>query len=86
MRRDDFETLNERQRELIAAGAKDEKTFVNPRNAAAGAVRQLDPAHRRAKRPLSFFAYGLGEVQGLGRCRPTHSAAARRACTRWACR
>ncbi|HWT72431.1 MAG TPA: NAD-dependent DNA ligase LigA [Oxalicibacterium sp.] len=63
MRRDDFEELNERQRELIARGAKNEKTFVNPRNAAAGAVRQLDPAIA-AKRPLSFFAYGLGDVQG----------------------
>ncbi|HNG78727.1 MAG TPA: NAD-dependent DNA ligase LigA, partial [Burkholderiaceae bacterium] len=63
MRRDDFEALNERQRGLIAAGAKNEKTFVNPRNAAAGAVRQLDPAIA-ARRPLSFFAYGLGEVQG----------------------
>lgn len=63
MRRDDFEALNERQRALIAAGAKNEKTFVNPRNAAAGAVRQLDPAIA-AKRPLSFYAYGLGEVQG----------------------
>ena len=55
MRRDDFEALNARQREL------GEKTFVNPRNAAAGAVRQLDPAVA-ARRPLSFFAYGLGEV------------------------
>jgi DNA ligase (NAD+) len=63
MRRDDFEKLNERQRELIASGAKNEKTFVNPRNAAAGAVRQLDPAIA-ARRPLSFFAYGLGEAQG----------------------
>lgn len=63
IRRDDFEKLNERQRELIAQGAKNEKTFVNPRNAAAGAVRQLDPA-MAAKRPLSFFAYGLGEVRG----------------------
>jgi DNA ligase (NAD+) len=63
MRRDDFEALNERQRELIAQGVKNEKTFVNPRNAAAGAVRQLDPAIA-AKRPLSFFAYGLGDVQG----------------------
>ncbi len=61
--RADFDALNERQRELIAAGAKNEKTFVNPRNAAAGAVRQLDPAIA-AKRPLSFFAYGLGDVQG----------------------
>ena len=57
MRRDDFERLNERQRE------KGEKTFINPRNTAAGAVRQLDPAVT-AQRPLSFFAYGLGDVQG----------------------
>ena len=57
LRRDDFERLNERQRE------KGAKTFVNPRNAAAGAVRQLDPAIA-AQRPLSFFAYGIGEVQG----------------------
>ncbi|HEX5805638.1 MAG TPA: NAD-dependent DNA ligase LigA, partial [Macromonas sp.] len=61
MRRDDFEALNERQRERIASGAKGEKTFVNPRNAAAGAVRQLDPAIA-AERPLSFYAYGLGEI------------------------
>ncbi|MGB2881921.1 MAG: NAD-dependent DNA ligase LigA, partial [Rhodoferax sp.] len=61
MRRDDFEALNERQRARIAAGEKGEKTFVNPRNAAAGAVRQLDPAIA-AQRPLSFFAYGLGAV------------------------
>ena len=61
MRRDDFEALNARQRQKIAAGAKGEKTFVNPRNAAAGAVRQLDPGIA-AQRPLSFFAYGLGEI------------------------
>ena len=63
MRRADFDALNERQRGLIASGAKNEKTFVNPRNAAAGAVRQLDSSIA-AKRPLSFFAYGLGEVRG----------------------
>ena len=63
MRRDDFEALNARQRKLIDGGAKGEKTFVNPRNAAAGVVRQLD-ARNAAKRPLSFFAYGLGEVVG----------------------
>ena len=61
MRRADFESLNERQREKIARGIKGEKTFVNPRNAAAGAVRQLDPAIA-ASRKLSFFAYGLGEI------------------------
>ncbi len=55
MRRADFDRLNERQRE---AG---DKTFVNPRNAAAGAVRQLDSGIA-AQRPLSFFAYGLGDV------------------------
>jgi DNA ligase (NAD+) len=63
MRRDDFERLNESQREKIARGAKNEKTFVNPRNAAAGAVRQLDPAIAR-QRPLSFYAYGWGEIEG----------------------
>lgn len=57
MRRADFEKLNDRQR---AAG---EKTFVNPRNSAAGSLRQLDPAIT-IQRPLSFFAYGLGEVEG----------------------
>jgi len=70
MRRDDFERLNERQRE------KGEKTYINPRNTAAGAVRQLDPA-MTASRPLSFFAYGLGEVQGwafLGEASATHAA------------
>ena len=61
MARADFEALNERQRARIAQGMKGENTFVNPRNAAAGAVRQLDPAIA-AERPLSFFAYGLGEV------------------------
>jgi DNA ligase (NAD+) len=58
MRRDDFERLNAQQRE------RGEKTYVNPRNTAAGAVRQLDPAVTAA-RPLSFYAYGLGEAVGL---------------------
>ena len=57
LRRDDFEALNERQREQGG------KSFVNPRNAAAGAVRQLDPA-MAAARPLSCYAYGLGQVEG----------------------
>ena len=58
MRRDDFERLNEQQRE------RGQKTFVNTRNAAAGAVRQLDPSIA-AQRPLSFFAYGVGEITPL---------------------
>ncbi|MFO1294656.1 MAG: NAD-dependent DNA ligase LigA [Rubrivivax sp.] len=66
MRRDAFERLNEQQR---ARGAK---TFVNPRNTAAGAVRQLDPAVTAA-RPLSFFAYGVGELGGWTPP-PTHGA------------
>jgi DNA ligase (NAD+) len=57
MRRDDFAALNERQRAVQG------KTFVNPRNAAAGIVRQKD-ATLAKQRPLSFFAYGLGDVQG----------------------
>ena len=54
MARKDFERLNARQQ---AAGLR---TFINPRNTAAGAVRQLDPA-MTAQRPLRFFAYGVGE-------------------------
>jgi DNA ligase (NAD+) len=57
MRRDDLEQYN------AAAAARGEKTLVNPRNAAAGSVRQLDPAIA-ASRPLKFFAYGIGAVAG----------------------
>jgi len=66
LRRREFERINERQRE---AG---DKVFVNPRNAAAGFLRQLD-AKSTASRPLSFYAYGLGEVVGW-RTPTTHSA------------
>jgi DNA ligase (NAD+) len=61
LRRRKFEQINERQRE---AG---DKVFVNPRNAAAGFLRQLD-AKSTATRPLSFYAYGIGESRD-GRCR-----------------
>jgi DNA ligase (NAD+) len=52
-----FQRFNEERQE---AG---ESVFANPRNAAAGALRQLDP-RITAERPLSFFAYALGEVDG----------------------
>jgi DNA ligase (NAD+) len=53
MLRTDFERLNQQQRE------KGEKTFVNPRNAAAGSLRQLD-SRITAARKLTFYAYGIG--------------------------
>ncbi|MDA0670907.1 MAG: NAD-dependent DNA ligase LigA, partial [Proteobacteria bacterium] len=55
MNKDDFLKLNEHQQK------QNLKVFANPRNAAAGSLRQLDPAVT-AKRKLQFFAYGLGEV------------------------
>jgi DNA ligase (NAD+) len=58
MHRTDFNRLNERQQ---AAG---ERPYVNPRNAAAGAVRQLDPKVT-ARRPLRFSAHGFGELDGI---------------------
>ena len=62
MRRADFDALNAENRSKITEGIKNEKVFVNPRNAAAGAVRQLDPAIAQ-RRKLSFFAYGMGEIE-----------------------
>lgn len=58
MRRDDFLKLNEAR---ITAG---ESEFANPRNAAAGSVRQLDPKIT-AKRPLHFFAYAYETLSGV---------------------
>ena len=57
MRKDEFATLNQTR---AKAG---EAAFANPRNAAAGSLRQLDPSIT-AKRPLHFFAYALGETSG----------------------
>jgi DNA ligase (NAD+) len=51
-----FEALNK------VLAARGEKTYVNPRNTAAGSLRQLDP-RITAERPLDFYAYGLGDVQ-----------------------
>lgn len=57
MQKRDFEKLNREQL------ARNEKTFANPRNAAAGSLRQLDPKET-ARRPLTFFAYGVGAAEG----------------------
>jgi DNA ligase (NAD+) len=57
MPRSEFERYN------AAARAAGGKVLANPRNGAAGSLRQLDP-HVTAQRPLAFFAYGVGEVQG----------------------
>jgi DNA ligase (NAD+) len=66
MSRKDFNRYNGKQREQGLP------TLVNPRNGAAGSIRQLDPK-LAAQRPLSFFAYGLGEVRGW-ELPATHSA------------
>ncbi|MEK7436051.1 MAG: NAD-dependent DNA ligase LigA [Pseudomonadota bacterium] len=65
MYRRDFERMNQRQR------ANGEKQFVNPRNAAAGSLRQLD-SRITARRPLRFFAYAVGVIEGAA-APETHS-------------
>jgi DNA ligase (NAD+) len=66
MLREDFDALNRQLREKAA------KEFANPRNAAAGSLRQQDP-RVTASRPLTFFAYGLGRVEGRGLPTDRHS-------------
>jgi DNA ligase (NAD+) len=56
--------------------AKGEKTFANPRNAAAGSLRQLDPAVA-ASRPLAFYAYGIAQ------CEPNHGLTSMSASLQW---
>jgi len=65
MYRRDFEAINRR------AAERGEKAFVNPRNAATGGLRQLDP-RLTAQRKLSFFAYGIGAFEGFD-APPTHA-------------
>jgi DNA ligase (NAD+) len=65
MARADFERWNEHAR--LHGG----KVLANPRNGAAGSLRQIDST-LTARRPLSFFAYGIGQVEG-GTLPPTHS-------------
>ena len=67
MPRAGFDALNARAR------GKGEKEFVNPRNAAAGSLRQLDPGIT-AQRPLDIYFYGIGEISA-GHAAPTHAMA-----------
>jgi len=66
MPRREFARLNERQ------SANGEKTFANPRNAAAGSLRQLDPKIT-AQRPLRFFAYGVADMSTVSPAPTFHS-------------
>ena len=66
-----FMYLKDFQRMNAQAAAHGEKEFANPRNAAAGSLRQLD-SKITAKRPLSFFAYGLGALEPQSWLPKTH--------------
>lgn len=68
-----FEKLNTEQE------AKGEKTFANPRNAAAGSLRQLDPSIA-ASRPLAFYAYGIAQ------CEPDHGLNSMHESLQWLCK
>ena len=64
----DFQALNERRAEQGLS------TFMNPRNSAAGTIRQLDPA-LAAERPLSMWCYGIGATEGLAFARHSEALA-----------
>lgn len=77
MPKDGFEKLNKHQLE------NNKKVFVNPRNAAAGSLRQLD-SKITAQRPLEIYCYGIGYLQGMSR--PDSHSAAMRQIEQWGCR
>lgn len=77
MPKDGFEKLNKTQLE------NNKKVFVNPRNAAAGSLRQLD-SRITAKRPLDIYCYGIGYLEGMAR--PDSHSAAMRLIESWGCR
>ncbi|OUR63660.1 DNA ligase (NAD(+)) LigA [Methylophaga sp. 42_25_T18] len=72
-----FDALNQAQT------AADKKPFVNPRNAAAGALRQLD-SKITATRPLEIYCYGIGEIQGMDK--PASHSDAMHLIASWGCR
>lgn len=72
-----FDALNQHQI------AEDKKPFVNPRNAAAGSLRQLD-SKITASRPLEIYCYGLGEIQGMDK--PDSHFEAMKLISQWGCR
>ena len=71
-----FERLNQRQI------AENKKPFVNPRNAAAGSLRQLD-SKITANRPLTMYCYGLGELQGMDK--PVSYSESMKLVSSWGC-